>query len=209
LSTNLGWPSGAIVMNATDYARAWGSSNPSAYEIQTTPGVPAAMVRSRVVRALGPGTGLVVETSVQREERHHTVAAQGLARLTQIRLLVLIAAVLAVATAMGSMLWQRRNLIAFMKVDGYPQGVLWRWLLCESAVLLVTGCSIGAVFGLYGEFLGSRFLESVTGFPIVFQVQAVSALFNLALVSLVAVTVTALPGYLVARIPPRVVSPAY
>ena len=122
---------------------------------------------------------------------------------------MLIAAVLAVTVAMGSMVWQRRELIAFMKVDGYSQGVLWRWLLCESAVLLVTGCSIGAAFGLYGEFLGSRFLASVTGFPIVFHVQAFSALFSLALVSLAAVTVAALPGYLVARVPPRVTGPAY
>jgi putative ABC transport system permease protein len=209
VSTNLGWPPGTIIMSATDYARAWNSGDPSAYQIQTRPNTRIATVRSEVRRVLGSRAGFVVETSSEREQRYHAVAAQALSRLTQIRLLVLIAAVLAVTAAMGSMVWQRRNLIAFMKVDGYSQEVLWRWLLCESAVLLVTGCSIGAVFGIYGEFLGSRFLASVTGFPIVFQVQAVSALFSPALVSLVAVGVTALPGYLVARVPPRIVSPAY
>ena len=45
--------------------------------------------------------------------------------------------------------------------------MLWRWLLCESALLLVAGCLIGAVFGLYGQLLVSHFLASVTGFPIV------------------------------------------
>jgi putative ABC transport system permease protein len=209
IATNLGWPPGAIVMNATDYASAWGSGDPSAYAIQVKPGTAVATVGSEVRRALGTRAGLVVETMGEREQRDYAVASQALSRLTQIRLLVLIAAALAVTAAMGSMVLQRRNLIAFMKVDGYTQGVLWRWLLCESAVLLVTGCSIGAVFGLYGQFLGSRFLASVTGFPIVFQVQALSALFSLALVSLVAVAVIALPGYLVARVPPRVVSPAY
>jgi putative ABC transport system permease protein len=209
LSTNLGWPSGAIIMNATDYARAWASSAPSAYEIQTTPGASAAMVRSRVLRALGPGTGLVVETSGEREGRHHTLAAQGLARLTQIRLLVLVAAVLAVAAAMGSMLWQRRDLIAFMKVDGYRKGVLWRWLLCESAVLLTAGCSIGAVFGLYGQFLGSHFLSSVTGFPVVFNIEALATLASFVLVTVLATAVATVPGYFVVRVPPRAVSPAY
>jgi putative ABC transport system permease protein len=209
VSTNLGWPPGTIIMSAADYARAWDSGDPSAYQVQARPNTPIATVQSEVRRVLGPRAGFVVETSSEREQRYHAVAAQALSRLTQIRLLVLIAAVLAVTAAMGSMVWQRRDLIAFMKVDGYPQGVLWRWLLCESAVLLVIGCSIGAVFGLYGEFLGSRFLASVTGFPIVFQVQAVSALFSLALVSLVAVAVTTLPGYLVARVPPRVAGSAY
>ena len=209
LSTNLGWSSGALIVNASDYARAWGSREPSAYEIQRKPGSSAATVRSRVARALGPGSGLVVETSVQRERRHHVLAAQGLARLSQIRLLVLIAAVLAVAAAMGSMLWQRRDLIAFMKVDGYRKGVLLRWLLCESAVLLGAGCSIGAVFGLYGQFLGSHFLSSVTGFPVIFNIEALATLASFVLVTLLATAVAAVPGYFVVRVPPRAVSPAY
>jgi len=209
LSTNLGWSSGALILNASDYARAWASGDLSAYEIQTSPGVSAATVRSRVARALGAEAGLVVETSVQREQRHHILAAQGLARLTQIRLLVLIAAMLAVAAAIGSMLWQRRDLIAFMKVDGYRKGVLWRWLLCESAVLLAAGCSIGAVFGLYGQFLGSHFLSSVTGFPVIFNVEALATLSSFALVTLLAVAVAAVPGYFVVRVPPRAVNPAY
>ena len=79
--------------------------------------------------------------------------AQGLSRLTQIRLLVLIAAMLAVAGALGAMIWQRRDLVAFIKCEGYRRGVLWRWLCCESALLLGAGCSIGAVFGLYGQLL--------------------------------------------------------
>ena len=37
LSTNLGWPPGAIILNATDYARAWGNIEPSGLEIQTSP----------------------------------------------------------------------------------------------------------------------------------------------------------------------------
>ncbi len=211
ISTNLAWPPGAIIMSSADYARAWQSNEPSAYEIDARPGRSIAAVRSEVQRALGARAraGLVVETTDEREQRHDAIAAQGLSRLTQIRALLLIAAVFAVTAAMGSMVWQRRNLIAFMKVDGYRQGSLWRWLICESAVLLLTGCSIGAVFGLYGQFLGSRFLASVTGFPIVLQIQVPVALISLTLVSLVAMTVTAVPGYLVARAPAKATSPAY
>jgi putative ABC transport system permease protein len=209
LTTNLGWPPGAIILSSSSYARAWASSNPSAYEIQTTPGIPVVTVRNRVRSALSSEPGLAVETSSEREQRHYAAAAQGLSRLTQIRLLVLIAAVLALVGAILAMIWQRRGLIASLKSDGYSEGVLWRWLLCEAAVLLTAGCSIGAVFGIYAQLLGSHFLASVTGFPIVFTIEPVAAISSLAMVSVIAVAMLALPGYRAVRVPPRTGSPAY
>lgn len=110
---------------------------------------------------------------------------------------------------MGSMIWQRRDLVAFIKCQGYQRNVLWRWLLCESAVLLAAGCSIGAVFGLYAQLLASHFLASVTGFPVVFDIEGFAALSSFALLSVVAIAILALPGYLVVRVPPRTASPAY
>jgi putative ABC transport system permease protein len=209
LTTNLGWPPGAIILNSEDYMRAWASSDPSAYEIQTVPGTSVATVRNLVRRALALEPGLAVETATEREQRHYALAAQGVSRLTQIRLLVLIAAMLAIVGAMGAMIWQRRDLIAFIKCHGYQEGVLWRWLLCEAAVLLVVGCSIGALFGVYAQLLGSHFLASVTGFPIVFNTEGVAAISSFGLVSVVALAVVALPGYLVVRVPPKTTSPAY
>lgn len=209
LSSNLGWPPGAVIMSSRDYAHAWGSSNPSAYQIQIRAGTPASTVRRLVLKDLGPETGLSVETAHQREQRHYALASQGLSRLTQIRLLVLIAAVLAVTAAMGALMWQRRDRVAFIKCDGFSRTVLLRWLLYESAVLLVAGCSIGVVFGIYAQVLGSHFLASVTGFPIVFNVEVLAALSSFALVTTVAVAIVVVPGYLVARVPPRTVSPAY
>jgi putative ABC transport system permease protein len=137
------------------------------------------------------------------------VTAQGLSRLTQIRLLVLIAAVLALVGAIGAMIWQRRELIASLKSDGYGEGVLWRWLLCEAAILLAAGCLIGAVFGIYAQLLGSHFLASVTGFPIDFSIEALAAISSFAMVSVIAVAMLALPGFRAVRVPPRIGSPAY
>ncbi len=209
LSTNLGWPPGAIIMNSNDYARAWVDGDPSAYEIQTLPGASPVTVRRLVQRALGPNTGLVAETTAERQRRHYALAAQGLSRLTQIRLLVLLAGALAVAGALAAMIWQRRELIAFVKCVGYQRLVLWRWLVCESALLLVAGCSIGAVFGVYGQLLCSHALASVTGFPISVGVEVIIALSSIALVSIVAVAIVSLPGYLVVRVPASTTSPAY
>jgi putative ABC transport system permease protein len=202
LTTNLGWPPGAVMLNADDYARAWGSADPSAYQVTLAPGVSPARARTEIQSALGPRSGLAVETSFQREQRHYTSTRQSLARLTEIRTLVLIAAILAMATAMGAMIWQRRTRLADMKVDGFGRGVLWRALVCESALLLGAGCSIGAVFGIYGQLLLSHALASVTGFPVVFSIGALVAVGSLALVTAVAVLIIALPGYLAVRVRP-------
>jgi putative ABC transport system permease protein len=209
LTTNLGWPPGAIIISSGAYARAWASSAPSAYEVQARPGVAPSRLRIALEGALGTQSGLVVETALEREHLHYALARQGLARLTEIRLLVLIAAVLAVAGALGSMIWQRRDLVAFIKCEGYRRSVLWRWLFCESALLIAAGSAIGALFGLCGQLVVSRALASATGFPISLEIEAFAALSSFALVSIVAVAIVALPGYFVVRVPPRSVSPAY
>lgn len=200
LSTNLGWSPGAVVLNADDYARAWGSEDPSAYQIDLVPGASLASVSREVKIALGPRSGLHVETRAARERLHDSQAAQGLSRLTQIRSLVLVAAILAMAAAMGAMIWQRRARLADMKVDGFSTGVLWRALLWESTLLLGVGCSLGALFGLYGQLLLGRALSHVNGFPVIESTQVPAALANFALITAVAVAIVAAPGYLAARV---------
>jgi putative ABC transport system permease protein len=209
LSTNLGWPPGAIIIDSRDYANAWGSDEPSAYEIQPKPGVSTAALQHTLAQIVKPQTGLAVETVTERQHRHYALIDQGLARLTQIKLLVLIAGALAIAGAMGSMIWQRRDLIAFMKVDGYRRGVLWRWLLCESVIMLIAGCLTGALFGLYGQLLISHALATVTGLPIALGAETVIALSSVLLVSAIVTAIIAMPGYLVVRVPASTVSPAY
>jgi putative ABC transport system permease protein len=204
LSTNLGWSPGAVVLNAEDYQRAWGSPDPSAYQLALRPGASATAVAEEARRAIGPGSALTVETAVQRERRHYAQAAQGLSRLTQIRSLVLIAAVLAMAAAMGAMIWQRRARLADMKVDGFSRVVLWRALLWESAILLGVGCALGAVFGLYGQLLLTRALSVVNGFPVIEASPLLDALGSFALITAVAVAIVAAPGYLAARVRPTV-----
>ncbi|HTD08462.1 MAG TPA: ABC transporter permease [Solirubrobacteraceae bacterium] len=207
LTSNLGWPPGSIILASSDYARAWVSVAPSAYQLQTYPNATAAHVRSLVKRLLGPNTGLVVETSAERQRRHYALAAHGLARLGEIRLLVLISGALAVAVAMGSMLWQRRDHFADMKVQGYRAGVLWSSICCECALILGTGCLIGAVFGIAGQLLLSHALATVTGFPISLNIETAVAASSFALVAIVAIAVVSVPGYLVVRVAPRTVSP--
>jgi putative ABC transport system permease protein len=204
LITNLGWPPGAVILNSRDYVRAWGSADPSAYNVTLRPGVPVQRGRREVQQALGVGSGLVVQTALQRDAQQRRASRQGLGRLTQISFLVLGAGAMAMAIAMGTMVWQRRRRFARMKVQGYSTGVLWCALFCESALLLGTGCLAGAVFGIYGQLLLSHALLSVTGFPVVFSAGSLAAAGSFLLVTSAAAVVVAIPGYLAARVAPYV-----
>ena len=202
ITTNFGWPPGAVILNAEDYARAWASMDPSAYEVRVTPDASSATVQQEIRQALGPKAPLMVQSAQQREQVYRSTQRQGLSRLSEIAALVLVAAALAMAAAMGAMIWQRRPRLAGMKVDGFDQGELWRALLCESALLLGAGCSIGAVFGLYGQLLLSHALVSVTGFPVVFAIGIPIAIGIFAVVTAIAVAIAALPGYLATQVKP-------
>jgi len=202
ISTNLGWPPGAVVLNADDYARAWGSRAPSALQLQLAAGASPERVAAAVKHTLGPQLPAKVETRQQRIDRHYAASREGLSRLTQISALVLVSAMLAMAAAMGGMIWQRRPSLAALKVHGYPEPELWRALLLESGALLGAGCLVGAVFGLYGQLLLSRALETITGFPVFYVTAGLVAAAILALVTAVAVTILAVPGYLAVRVAP-------
>jgi putative ABC transport system permease protein len=208
LSTNGGWPPGAIVINAQDYARAWRSNAASALNVQVTPGRSPNEARRQIIRALGRHSGLAVQTAAEREAQWARLSKQGFARLTQIKTIVLIAAILAMALVMISLIWQRRERIGFLKRTGCRKGLIWRSLLFESAVLLGSGCLIGAGIGLYGQLVISHALTTVTGFPITISVGFLIAIFSFLIVSATALAIVAIPGYLATRVRATMVKPA-
>lgn len=201
ITTNFGWSPGAIVMNATDYERAWNSSDVSAYQVSLMAGT-NIVNGVRGVRASVSSTALEVQSAAQHEQNEIAGQRQGLARLTAIAILVLLAAALAMAAAIGAMVWQRRPRLAGMKVDGFGEKELWLALLYESLLLLAVGCSIGAVFGLLGQDLLSHALVDVTGFPVRNSIAFGVAAASIGLVTVIALLVVAVPGYLAVRIRP-------
>jgi putative ABC transport system permease protein len=205
-STDIGWAPGAIVMNASDYARAWGSADASAYSIVLAPGVQAAHAVREIQRALGSsgqpgGSGMLVQTSQRHAAQQRALSREALARLTQIATLIPIAAVLAMAAAMGAMVWQRRPRLAKLKLEGIARAELWRTILLESLLLVGVGGLTGAVFGLYGQQLADHALADVVNFPVVYSVTALDGLESLALVVATALAILAIPGYVAACVP--------
>ena len=118
--------------------------------------------------------------------------------------MILVVAVLAMAAAIGNMVWQRRPRLAKLKLEGFPRGELWRTILLESVLLLAVGCLTGALFGLYGQQLLDRALANVINFPVVYSLAVLSALSSLAIVTGAALVIIAIPGHLAAGVPPAV-----
>jgi putative ABC transport system permease protein len=205
--TNMGWSSGAAVLNASDYRRAWGSSDVTELGLLLAPSASPARVAAQLRRALGSRTGLTVETPQQREQRFRAKSRQGLSRLTQIATLVLIAAALALAAALGGVIWSRRPRLTTLKLSGFSDGEVWRALVLESAIVLGIGCAIGALFGLAGQYMLTRWLSISTDFPTEYTPAGLLALATLLGVTLVAVAMAALPGYLAARVEPTPAAP--
>jgi putative ABC transport system permease protein len=204
LSTNIGWAPGAIVMSAGAYARAWASADASAYLVRLAPGASPGAVAGEIRHALGPASGLSVQSAAAHAVEQNSLSRQGLDRLSQIATLILIVAVLAMAAAIGNMVWQRRPRLAKLKLEGFPRAELWRTILLESVILLGVGCISGALFGLYGQQLLDRALANVINFPVVPSVAALAALTSLAIVTAAAAAIVALPGYLAAGVAPAV-----
>jgi putative ABC transport system permease protein len=204
ITTNLGWPSGSIIINASDYTRAWQTTDPSALEVDLKPGVTPAQGRRAVLRALAGRPGLGVQTLGERERQYDQNARQGLQNLGEIATLLLIAAALSVASALSAVIWQRRARLASLRIQGFDYRQLWRALLLESLILLSIGGADGAVLGVYGHALASRWLQLTTGFPAPFSLAVPQILTTFLLVAGMALAVIALPGLRAARVPAQV-----
>lgn len=204
ITTNFGWAPGAIVMSAAEFARAWGSPDASAYAIALEPGFPEEQALRELKRALGQASGLSVQTAEQQTAEQVTLSRQALARLTQIATLIPIVAVLAMAAAIGAMVWQRRPRLAKLKLEGIARAELWGTTLLESLVLLAVGCLAGSAFGLYGQRLADRALEQAVNFPVVPSFASSAALLSAALVTGAGLAILALPGFLASSVPAAV-----
>jgi putative ABC transport system permease protein len=198
ITSNVGWPPGAITLNTSDYRRYWQTSDPAALEIGLKPGTDITAAKravGRVLQASGVGQALRVQTAAQRITEFENNAREGLRSLSEIARLLLLMTALALAGALGTVIYQRRPRLAALKAQGFDRMQLWRSLLLEGATILTIGCLDGAVLGLYGHALADRFLRLNTGFPAPFSVGEVQTVLTLLLLAGVSLAVIAWPGY--------------
>ncbi|HEY1450852.1 MAG TPA: FtsX-like permease family protein, partial [Solirubrobacteraceae bacterium] len=206
-TTNLTWPPGVIFIGTRDYSRLWRTSAPTALGIQLQSGANQAQASGAIARALGgPGShnGLEVATAVTREANIDALAGEGLGQLREISTLLLIAAILALAAAVTSAVWQRRASLADLRLSGVRPPRLRRILLVEAALMLGAGGVTGALAGIYGQVIIDSYLKAVTGFPVASVTASFRPLEVFVLVLLAVLAIVTVPGWLASRVSPMV-----
>ncbi|HXC45252.1 MAG TPA: FtsX-like permease family protein, partial [Solirubrobacteraceae bacterium] len=200
-TTNFGWTSGVVLMNVNDYTRFWATSEPSALGIDLIPGTPIGPALGAINAALGPQSGLEAVAARTRADRFDAIAGEGLQQLEEISTLLVATAILAMAAALGSSIWQTRPSLAELRLEGAPRLQLQLVLLLESALMLSAGCLSGALAGVYGQVVIDGYLKHVTGFPVAGVATGQRPIEIFALVILAVLLIVSLPGWFASRVP--------
>jgi putative ABC transport system permease protein len=158
-------------------------------------------VGNAIKRELGPNSGLEILTAKAREAAIEHSASEGLSQLEEISTLLVAAAILAMAAALGSSIWQQRQSLAELRLDGAPRRQLRLVLLVECTLMLTTGCLTGAVAGVYGQIVIDGYLKHVTGFPVASAATGGRPIAIFALVTATVLAIVSLPGWFASRVP--------
>jgi putative ABC transport system permease protein len=201
-TTNLAWSPGAIFMSTADYSHFWATKLPTALGVELSPGASVTGVQHAIEHVLGPTSGLQVSTAHAREASIDALTSEGLSQLGEISTLLLIAAILALAAALTSAIWQRRVSLAALRLSGVRPERLRLILLVESALMLGAGCVTGAVAGIYGQLIIDGYLAHVTGFPIARLGASFRPLEIFVIVIVLVLAIVALPGWFASRVSP-------
>ncbi|HXP99277.1 MAG TPA: FtsX-like permease family protein [Solirubrobacteraceae bacterium] len=200
-TTNFGWTSGVVLMSVNDYTRFWATSEPSALGIDLARGTPVGLALRDINTALGPNSGLEALTAHTRAERFDAIAGEGLKQLQEISTLLVATAILAMAAALGSSIWQKRRALAELRLDGAPRRQLQLVLFLESALILSAGCLSGAIAGVYGQVVIDGYLQHVSGFPVASVATGQHPIEIFALLITAVLLIVALPGWFASRVP--------
>lgn len=203
-TTNLAWPPGVLFMSARDFVRDWASAAPTTLGVHLRPGADPTATREAIQAALERSNGLEASLASTRAQRIQTLASEGLGQLREISTMLLIAAIVAMAAALGASIWQRRAGLAGLRLFGATRLSLQGILLIEAALMLIAGCLTGAVAGVYGQLVIDAFLRHVTGFPLASPATSARPFQVFALVLAAALAAAALPAWLACRVRPVV-----
>jgi putative ABC transport system permease protein len=201
LTTNLGWPGGAILMSPVDYHRLWATRAVSALFVSLAPGAQLTRVQHAIEAVLGPASGLEVIPASVSSQRFSSLVGEGLNQLRWIAELLIAAAILAMAAALAATIWQQRPWLSGLRLSAVPSRRLRRILLMQAALMLGAGCLTGVVAGVYGEVLADAYLRRVTGFPVATLAAGWQPLEVFVLVTALALILAALPAWVASRAP--------
>ncbi len=203
LTSNLAWSPGALFIGSAQYARLWPGASATALGISLKPGASVPEAARRIRQVLGHSSGLIVRTRSSLQTSIDSLTKEGLGQLQEISNLLLAAAILAMAAALTSAVWQRRGALARLRLCGVSPARLRRILLVEAGLLVSAGCATGALAGVYGQAIIDSYLGRVTGFPIAAITADARPLEIFALVVGIVFAATLTPIVLASRVSPN------
>lgn len=186
--TNYGWQPGAITMGWRTFTRAWGNDEASVLGVQVEPGARVAAVRTRLRDSLGLGSPFRVETVPEGKARGDHGVQEGMARIKQARVAILIGTVLAITSALLAAVAQRRRRLASLRAIGMSPTQTFISILAETSFVLLIGAAVGIALGFAGQVLVVMTFTSA-GYPVEFAPNAgpfVQAIGAIALIAFVA-----------------------
>jgi putative ABC transport system permease protein len=160
---NYGWLPGAIVMNEHDHARLWASTTATQLAVKLKPGIAPDQGKHEIEQALPAHTALAVNTSSSRKSEVNAVLGSTLSRLDATTIIVLIATVTSVLALMMAAVSQRRGRLNSLISIGMDFRQLTRLVFYESGIALLSGCLLGSLAGLLGQYLIDGWLTQTTG----------------------------------------------
>jgi putative ABC transport system permease protein len=161
-------------------------------------------VLSQVRRTLGPGSGLQALSATARARSIDRLTSEGLGQLSEISTLLTLAAILAMAAALTSAIWERRVALASLRLSGVRPRRLRLILLVESTLILGAGCITGALVGVCGQLVIDGYLADVTGFPVASLGASLRPIEIFALVGAAVLAIVAIPGWMASRVSPTI-----
>ncbi len=204
LTSNLAWSPGVLFIGAGQYTRLWPDAPPTALTVTLTPGARTGPVARRIQRLLGGSAGgLSAQTSSQLQASIDRLTGEGLGQLQEISNVLLAAAILAMAAAITSAVWQRRGALAGLRLCGVHPFRLRRILAIEAGLLLAAGCITGALAGIYGQAIIDRYLGRTTGFPVSTLAADARPLAIFALVVIIVIAAACAPILIASRVSPN------
>ncbi len=200
-TTNLTWPGGAVLMSNRDYAHLWKTTGAGEIGVTLATGANIFRVRSEIASVLR-SSSLEMVTSRTWADRFNKSASEGLSKLAWISTLLIVAAIVAMATALTSATWQQRTTLAGRRVEGVEPARLRRLLLIEAGIILGAGCFTGAIGGILGQVAIDSYLKNVSGFPIASIAAGPRPLEVFAIVMSTVLILAWIPRWLASRVPP-------
>jgi putative ABC transport system permease protein len=148
------WNNGSVIMNRRDYVRHWKDDTVEFFYVFLKDKSDAAHVRETIIKKLGAGHGLMVQTG--KEVLDYT--SNKIDRIYRISygqlIVVMCVAALGVVTALLISVLQRRREMGLLRAIGASRFQVVRSVLAEAALMGVIGTIIGLMIGVPMEWYG-------------------------------------------------------